>query len=672
MNFWSDSVKIKSQTQNENFYFDIETPRGHFFAVLDFAPHDYANLDATLKRKLQTIVGSFDSVPRFSTDLFLGFLAKEINNFLHDLGKQSPGPQLFCSGALCLVSGNRLAYFLCGDKKLNILRRGRSLSSLSLLSLRGNGPAVPGPRVEVSGAEPNGIPSGAERTNKHSEQLGVRHWDAPLTDRVPAFTLHDDDVVLIITHGVEETFERPEFSTMLQSLRSSDPKSICDAVMKNNSASLNLGMVLVISGPYDQYVDPLLADLSKAFDSLEERVNALTESGQRNGVVPDLMEKTLEAELEQRISPQIEELKDGLRGKANSIDILELNEILRNLGVVLASKADTAEVLALQRDILKLGIVSNENQSHGRNGSGNGEDEITRLSAQRENRGPFAGWETEDSNLLEEEATALERGVGQIPRQSYFGLKTALLVFVIAIAGAFIGAWLQSRVLKKNPEVWSVKTSGNQIWINRLDQSGQGSVTLNVAAPLRSRGEQTFSSFADVKHYIDTITSPEPSPDQTSQVPQPIQTVENKQADPVSKVIAKPDDSLKRPSQPDKTNLKKMPELNATPSKKPETKTTNKNAVPSSSSPASAASLQRDRRVLASSVATMTQVTVVAGDTLEKLARRYQTTSEELRKLNPRINERGVIQPNQKILVPAPSSPKDSKGRRLMLVKQAH
>src|ERR1700674_2077712 len=163
MNFWSDSAKLKSQTQNENFCFNVETPRGHFFVLLDFAPHDYANLDPTLRQKLQTIVGSFDSVPRFSTDLFLGFLAREINNFVHDLGEQSGGPHLFCSGALCLVSGNKIAYFLFGDTQLNISGSGRSLSSRSL---SGNGLSVPHPGVEEPGAEPDEIPSGLTRANK--------------------------------------------------------------------------------------------------------------------------------------------------------------------------------------------------------------------------------------------------------------------------------------------------------------------------------------------------------------------------------------------------------------------------------------------------------------------------------------------------------------------------
>ena len=335
----------------------------------------------------------------------------------------------------------------------------------------------------------------------------------------------------------------------------------------------------------------------------------------------------------------------------------------------MASKADTTEVLALQRDILKLGIGANEIQSQVRNGSGGRNDEVTRPSARGENGGPFASWVPEDSNFPEGEVITLERGVGQIPRQSFLGLKTALLVFVIAIAGAVIGAWLQSRVLKKNPEVWSVKTSGNQIWINRLDQGGQGNVTLNVAAPLRSRGEQTFSSFADVKHYIDTITSNQPSPDQTGYAPQQSQPLESQQVT-VSKVIPKPDDSLKHSAQPAKIDPQKLPELKAAASRKPEIKTTKKTAVASSSSPASSASLQRDRRVLASSVGTTTQVTVGTGDTLNKLARRHKTTSDELRKLNPRINERGVIQPNQKILVPALSSPRDPRGRRPLLISK--
>lgn len=652
MNFWTDSVKLDSPNRFENFYFDLETPRGHFFAVLDFAPHDYANLDATLRLKLETIVGSFDSVPKCSTDLFLGFLAKEINNFLYDLGKQSDGPQLFCSAALCLLSGNRLAYFLCGDVKANILDSRRLHS---LVPSRGAGLLAPGSNVGGEGGEPHEPSDEDER--KDFDELGVRHWKAALTDRVPAFILHDDDIVLITTSGGEEMFAQPEFSTVLENLRLSDPKSICDAVMENRSASLSEMTLLVIGGPYDPYVDPLLIDLSKSFESLEARVNVLAESSQGMNLAPDLIEKTFEVELEQRINPQIDELKDVLSRKANSIDVLELNEILKNLGLALASKADTTELLSLQRDVLKLGFDRSDNRAHDSNGSGP-------LTA-GENPGSFlAKSRHEDSGFLEAEDTMVEPAVIPIPRQTSSGLKTALMVFIVAIGAAFIGAWLQSRVLRKNPELWSVKTSGNQIWINRMDAGGEGNVTLNLASAVRSQGEQTFSSFADVKGYLDTVMAPQPSPDQTTLAAH-VETVQ-----PDAKLIAKADDSLKQSSHVDKIIPKKSSEVNATAGTRPETKTPNKVAS-SNSSAAADTSLKRDRRVSANSAAATTQAKVGAGDTLEKLARRYKTTSAELRKLNPQINERGVIRPQQKILVPALAA-NDSKGRRLMLVKQAH
>jgi LysM repeat protein len=650
MNFWSDSVKEDSPNRSENFHFELETPRGHFFAVLDFAPHDYANLDATLKVKLETIVGSFDSVPKFSTDLFLGFIAKEINNFLCDLGKQSEGPQLFCSAALCLISRNRLAYFLCGDIKAGILDS-RRLHSL---------PPSPAVGMLVPRTEGEHLELPDEDEENDWDELGVRHWNGPLTDSIPSFTLHNDDVILITTGGGEEVFEQPEFSTVLRNLRLSDPKSICDAVMENSDASLGEMTLLVIGGPYDPYGDPALMDLSNSFESLEARVNALAENSQGMDTAPDLMERTFEAELEQRINPQIDELKDALSRKANSIDVLELNEILENFGLMLASKADTTELLSLRKDILKLGIDGNEIHAHGPSGTG-------RLTAV-ENSGPFPGESRHnDSSLFKAEDAVPDQAVIQIPRQTSFGLKTALLVFIVAIGAAFVGAWVQSRVLMKNPEVWSVKTSGNQIWINRMDQGGQGNVTLSLASPVKSKGEQTFSSFADVKNYLDAVMGPQTSLDQTTVAAQ-TQTVQGSLPD--AKLIEKADDSLKQSSQVDRIIPKKSPLVDAIAGRKPEVKTANK-VVANNGSAASESSLKRDRRVLANSPAATAQAKVGEGDTLEKLARRYKTTSAELRKLNPQINERGVIRPQQKIAVPSSSPATDSKGRRL-LVKRAH
>jgi LysM repeat protein len=322
------------------------------------------------------------------------------------------------------------------------------------------------------------------------------------------------------------------------------------------------------------------------------------------------------------------------------------------------------DLLSLRRDMLKLGI---EKQSHGPGVSAEGAHKITPPAATAGSAGETsAGWERADHDSLVEHSRLAQAEVGGISRRSSFGLKAALLVFVVAIGGAYIGAWLQSRITKQNPEVWSVKASGNQIRINRADQGGRGSVTLNLAAPLRSEGEQTFSSFADVKNYVDTIAGPQLRQEQQGLV-QETRMDGTQQPATVSKVVAAPDNPLKQPAHADKTTSK-SPKQDDKTGKQTEIRKPEKPAVAATGSTVSA--LQRTRRVLANAVAPTSEARIVAGDTLEKLARRYKTTSEELRKLNPQINERGVIQPNQKIKVPVSPPPNDPKGRRLALVSK--
>jgi LysM repeat protein len=548
MNFSSDSVKLKSKPQNEDFYFDIDTPRGHFFAVLDFAPHDYANLNATLKGKLETIVGSFVSLSRFSADLFLGFLAKEINNFLHNLGEQSGGPELLCSAALCLVSGNRLSYFLSSDVSMNIVSSGR------LLPLNGQ-------RADASvlaGKRP-----AAEQAGNQLVQLGAHDQEAPLTDRVQAFTLQDDDVVLIMTRGLVEAFEGQQLTNEILSLRSPDPKIISDTLMKAGESSRDDRTLVVITGPYERYVDPVLADLSKTVASLEARVSSLTEGDQQrdSGGLDRLPgDPGSNSQLEQRFGQQLEIVKDDLRGKAAKIDLLELDEKLKNLHGVLAGKADTAQVLTLQRDVLKLGLVAKGVRLPGENKTG----EATATRALSEGSVP---------QELATAGVAEQQDRGRRP----YSLGVALLIFVIAIGAGFFGGWLQSRLAKRSPEVWSVKTAGNQISINRLDAGGGQGVTLSVAQPLNVTGEQTFSSFTDVKHYVDTLTSAQAGSEQTSPTSQ-------SKVDPQTPVV--------------------------------------------------------------------TEVAIGRGDTLDRIARRNNITTDRLKELNPQITNWRVLKVGQKVMVP--------------------
>jgi LysM repeat protein len=265
--------------------------------------------------------------------------------------------------------------------------------------------------------------------------------------------------------------------------------------------------LVVISGPYERYVDPVLADLSKAVASLEVRLDALTESHQSKS-------------------------SSGLDNEQRS-----------------------NQERSLQRKGLRLGALA-----AGGTSLGDKENDQTRA--------PAVGASTTElvlDRLLNWSGNSI--------------VQMALLVLVVAIAGAFVGAWLQSRMTGKNQEVWSVKTAGKQIVISRRDGSdAEGSVNLNVSRPLRSTGEQTFSSFADVKQYIDTITNGE---DQGNGIPL---------GEGITEIAIGPGDTLKKLSQRYNSTPEQIMELNPNITKWTELQIGQKIVVPSSSSPNPAAS----------------------------------------------------------------------------------
>jgi LysM repeat protein len=619
MNFAFDSVKLKSKQQNEDFYFDIEMPRGHFFAVLDFASHDYANLNATLKGKLETIAGSFASLSDFSSELFLGFLAKEINNFVNNLAEQSGGPELLFSAALCLVSGNHLSYFRCGDVRINI--------------------------IGSDGLQP--------LTAADSQsQLGARDLEAPLTDQTQAFTLQDADVVLIMTQGVAEAFEsQPPADVM--SLREADAKVICESLMKGSVAGREDRTLVVIGGPYVLGAAMLpdssaVAELQASLASLEAKLEALTAGEQRKQ--SDVSSES--AQLEQKFSQQIEILKDDLRSKAPAIDVLELDEKLKGLSASLASKADTAAMLGLQRDVLKLGLASNQDPS-GAKGTAAALPlavpvEATDVSAGNVTASPESPAEL--SSISSETATR------QLAPSTPFNIKLALIVVAIALAAGFVGGWLQSRATKKGVEVWSVRTSGNQIVISRRDGSDRHDVTMQVAEPLKSDGEQTFSSFADVKQYIDTITSKAAQPTETNQSNQSTPSTDAQSSATVSEITVKQGDTLKKLSQVHNVPPEKLMELNPGITRWPAIRIGQKIVVPAAgSSEATSLPPQPEPSPANQFPANTTEVRVAPGDSLNQLARRFNTTAERIKELNPQITNWLRIQRGQKVVVPAPA-----------------
>ena len=392
MNFSSDSIKHESKNQNEDFYFDLETPRGHFFAVIDFDTHDFANLNATLKGKLETIVNSFVSISRFSADLFLGFLAKEINNFLHNLREQAGGPQLVASAALCLLSGNRLTYLVFGSVGITIHNSGRSTPLKAGQSAAGN------------------------------QRLGRKVQEVPLTEEVQTLTLEDDDVALIMTEGVASVVDSQTLLNPLANVSSSDASAIRDTLMQASNAAKNDRTVLVITGPYERYVDPVLSDLSRAVAALETRVDALGKDGPQANVVTVSSPQDDEAirRMEDRLISRIEVIRDDLRDKAGSIDLLELDEKVKSVVAALAGKADKADLLSVQSDLLKLSVAAD-----------------VPPEAPRVVTDPI---ETSPAYESKERDTRWQRP---------FLMKVAGIVLLLGFGSAFAGAWLQSRLMKR-------------------------------------------------------------------------------------------------------------------------------------------------------------------------------------------------------------------------------
>lgn len=557
MNFAHDSLKLRSKAQNEDFCFDIETAQGHFFAVLDFAPHDYANLNATLQGKLETVVGSFASLSKFSADLFLGFLAKEINNFLHHLGEQSSGPELLCSAALCLVGGNRLSYLLCGDVRIDITG-GR------LLSLSGE---TPEGLEAVSKSE---APADENSTLQALYQLGTARLETPLTDRVQAFTLLDDDVVLIMTQGLEAGFDRRQLPSELVGFGTPDPKSICEALMNASASSGDDRTVVVITGPYEHDVDPALSDLSKSIAILEAKVNKLAESDASRSAAAHLAKQGLgdDTGSSQQLAAQLEAFRVEVIDKLAALDLGPFDARLKALSDALATKADSADVQGLKHDVAKLNKT---------------------VSAQP----PRV--ETDDKR---ESATP--------SRQFAMGWVLAL-VLITAIAAAFLGAWLQSRLFTKSREVSNAQAA--------------------LPAPLNS--EQAIPT---------NQSSPTPSPDA------------------VSEIIVKPGDSLKKFAERSNVAPEKIMELNPTITRWALIQSGQRIKVPSP--PPAVSAVTSSEQITPSpspgGVTGTVEVTVGPGDSLNRFVQRYNSTPDRIKELNPQITNWAHIRTGQKVLVPGP------------------
>jgi hypothetical protein len=389
MKFTSQSLKPDLKPQNEDFFFERETQRGRFFAVCDFDQHDFANLNTTLEAKLDTIVDSFVTLSRFSADLFLGFIAKEINSFLYTLAQNDDEQESLCSAALCLVSDNRLSYFSCGDVQVTLINDDQML--------------------RLGGFK-------VDQTDQSIRQLGQLEEESPFTDQVQHLTLKKGDVVLIMSSGIASEFDGPTLLDQVLHSGSLDPEMICNTLMEASEGSQEDRTLVVIGGPYERSAEVPLMDSPAPAAPLKHRLDSANEDVDTAGGDAQPTNITVDEER-----------------------LLELDQKLENLSLVLANKADTVELLGLQSEVLKLGVLAKENS----------DTETDRQS---------------HSLPIGEVPEVIAR-----PSSGVRPFTWVALLLLVGIAGGFIGGWMNASRTARVAEAWTVKTSGNQIVISRLN-----------------------------------------------------------------------------------------------------------------------------------------------------------------------------------------------------------
>jgi LysM repeat protein len=419
-----------------------------------------------------------------------------------------------------------------------------------------------------------------------------------------------------MSSGIASEFDGPTLLAQVLNSGSLDLEMICNTLMETSEASQEDRTLVVIGGPYERSAEvPLMdspapaAPLKHRLDSENEDVDIAGGDAQPTNVTVD----------EERL--------------------LELDQKLENLSFVLANKADNVELLGLQSEVLKLGVLAKKNSD---------------TETDRRNH----------SLPIGEVPEAIAR-----PSSGVRPFMVVALLLLVGIAGGFIGGWINASRTARVAEAWTVKTSGNQIVISRLNTEAIPSiVTINTAHPLQSTGEQTFSSFTDVKQYIDTIKPAEaptkveqvePEPEVLIQPPaKPLPPTPAKQAQPaeiVTSIAFRQGDSLKTLAERYRVPPARLISLNPKITRWSLVKPGQRVVVPAGLVNSRTVSRQPEQSASKrpSKTAT-TKVTVEAGDTLNKLANRHNLSPSRLKELNPQITNWSRLQAGQKVLVPTP------------------
>jgi LysM repeat protein len=535
-----------------------------------------------------------------------------------------------------------------GHAGLNVFKSGR------LLLLNGSSFEVP---TVVNGAQAE-----AQVVEVPSEEMGRMHLGTPLTNRVQSITLQDEDVVLVLSGGLEEGLTPQQRLNEILRLNPTDPKALGKALINLKATTRNDRTLVVISGPYEHSAaKDAWKELETSVKSLAAQVSGLAENDQRREAHITLLQKDLnkETQIEQRISQRLEAFK------------AESQEKLKKLEAEFAGKAENAEVLALRKDMLQLRILVQE-PDVGDSDPTTVPTTLAALESQPESSLADVPLETKQTKTEAPSPAVTEVGEGveaaavaEVDRNErsapgwfrtyVFGTSGPLLLLA-AGAGILIGIWAGSR-MGSNNETWLVRTSGNQLQISRQYQGGtEESLSMKLAQPPSSQGEQRFATLTEVKYYLEEVKAEQAksldSPVTHPTSPATETAVEPSSTSTTTEAQIQQGDTLSTISARYKITQSRLRQLNPNIKRWTSILPGEKIIVPASTSvtkPASAPTAQSTSR---SSVSGNSEVTVRPGDSLDKIAKRHNVTVAQLKELNPTIRNWLQLQIGQKIVVP--------------------
>ncbi|MCU1266653.1 MAG: hypothetical protein JWM21_2971 [Acidobacteria bacterium] len=488
MQYHGDSVKEASKSQNEDVYFSKKTKYGLLCVVLDFAGYNYENFGLKLRSDFATLIDQLDTLEGMTSELFLGYVAKELNNYVYRMGQEFCAGRLNCVAALCLLDANVLTCLTYGDARVNIfdgnnliLLNGAKYQTLTIVS------------------EPN---EHLRPIEENPEQLGAKYFDSPLVDRTQRISLKDSDTVLMFSDGVEEVLAPPDRLRELRRLASAEPREIYEALIQLTAAVQDDRTLAVIKGPYEAArEDPLAKRVQQEMSELQNQLGTINEN--QNELNNDLAGRT--AELER----QIRESSASLSALSSHSEMAATGQ-LASLGQL----KSRIEALENRGNSKKEGKGGRKSNSLDADAVKQTIDQLmaadpTWLSQKRiepAERPAQPNIESTPGTILGMHPPRPDPGDSINWRRVIPTLATA----IILISLGFFLAWLTGYMSGSGGtgELWRVKASENTVAVIRTDPNGQiDRVELMLATPIRGGApqEKEMLTFKQVGEYLTSL-----------------------------------------------------------------------------------------------------------------------------------------------------------------------